>query len=88
MLPLTKNGFMAGFVLTFTGTMTALSLIILLYTPSTIILPILTFEYANRELRQLSDGMSLLIAILVLIGTYLARKITGTDLSKAFGGEN
>ncbi len=88
MLPLTKNGFMAGFVLTFTGTMTALSLIILLYTPSTIILPILTFEYANRELRQLSDGMSLLIALLVLVGTYLARKITGTDLSKAFGGEN
>ena len=79
---------MAGFVLTFTGTMTALSLIILLYTPSTIILPILTFEYANRELRQLSDGMSLLIALLVLVGTYLARKITGTDLSKAFGGEN
>lgn len=88
MLPLTKSGFMAGFVLTFIGTMTALSLIILLYTPSTIILPVLTFEYANRELRQLSDGMSLLIALMVIIGTYVARKLTGTDLSKGFGGGN
>lgn len=88
MLPLTKNGFMAGFVLTFIGTMTALSLIILLYTPSTVILPVLTFEYANRELRQLSDGMSLLITLLVIVGTYVARKLTGTDLSQGFGGGN
>lgn len=88
MLPLTKNGFMAGFVLTFIGTMTALSLIILLYTPSTVILPVLTFEDANRELRQLSDGMSLLITLLVIVGTYVARKLTGTDLSQGFGGGN
>ena len=86
MLPLTKNGFMAGFILTFIGTMKSLSLIVLLYTPSTIILPVITFEYANRELRQLSDGIAVLIIVLVLVGNYVASKLTGAKVSRAFGG--
>lgn len=86
LLPLTKNGFMAGFVLTFIGTMKSLSLIVLLYTPATVILPVITFEYANRELRQLSDGIAVLIVVLVLVGDYVAKKITGADVSKGFGG--
>jgi len=86
MMPLTKNGFMAGFLLTFIGTMKALSLIIVLYTPATIILPILSFEYANRAIRQLSDGIAFIILVIVVLGTYMARRLTGTDLSKGFGG--
>lgn len=85
-MPLTKSGFMAGFILTFIGTMKALSLIILLYTPSTIILPVMTFEYANRELRQLSDGIAVIVVVIVVFGTWLSRRLTGTDLSKGFGG--
>ncbi len=86
LMPLTKSGFMAGFILTFIGTMKALSLIILLYTPSTIILPVMTFEYANRELRQMSDGIAVIVVIIVIFGTWLSRRMTGTDLSKGFGG--
>lgn len=86
LLPLTKSGFMAGFIMTFIGTMKSLSLIVLLYTPATVILPVITFEYANRELRQLSDGIAVLIVVLVLLGNFLAKRITGADVSKGFGG--
>jgi len=79
-LPLTLKGSMAGFILVFITTMRELSLIILLVTPKTRMLTTMTFRYLEQGYAQFANAITVLIAVLVLIGVWVSRKMGGKGL--------
>jgi iron(III) transport system permease protein len=74
-VPLTLSGFVAGFLLTFISTIRDLSLIILLVTPSTRVLPSLIFRYNEQGFTQFANGIVIILVALSLAGQWLIRKI-------------
>ena len=84
LFPLTRNGIFVGFIFGFVNTVKDLALVILLVTPLTNVLPALTYSYTERGFRQYSDAVTVLIVIIVLVGTFLARRISRTDFSRGF----
>ncbi|MCA1777413.1 MAG: iron ABC transporter permease [Loktanella sp.] len=85
LLPLSKKGFLAGFVLSFISTIKDLSLVILLVTPSTNVLTALTFGYIELGRRQFADAISVVIVIIVLGATWGVQWATRTDPLQGFG---
>lgn len=85
LLPLSKKGFLAGFVLSFISTIKDLSLVILLVTPSTNVLTALTFGYIELGRRQFADAISVVIIVMVLGATWAVQWLTKTDPLKGFG---
>lgn len=79
-LPLTLKGSMAGFILVFITTMRELSLIILLVTPKTRMLTTMTFRYLEQGYAQFANAITVLIAVLVLIGVWISRRVGGKGL--------
>jgi iron(III) transport system permease protein len=63
-----------------------LSLVVLLVTPRTMLLPVLTLGYTELGRRQFADAIAVVIVIVVLGGTWLAKLITRTDPLQGFGG--
>jgi iron(III) transport system permease protein len=86
LLPLSSRGFLAGFVLSFIAMIKDLSLVVLLVTPRTMLLPVLTLGYTELGRRQFADAIAVVIVIVVLGGTWLAKLITRTDPIQGFGG--
>ncbi len=74
-IPLTLSGFVAGFLLTFISTIRDLSLIILLVTPSTRVLPSLIFRYNEQGFTQFANGIVVILVALSLAGQWLIRKL-------------
>lgn len=74
-VPLTLSGFVAGFLLTFISTIRDLSLIILLVTPSTRVLPSLIFRYNEQGFTQFANGIVIILVALSLAGQWLIRRI-------------
>lgn len=85
LFPLVKGGLLAGFILSFVSTIKDLSLVVLLITPTTVVLPVVTMGFAELGYRQLADAISVLIIVIVLAGTFLAQWITKTDPLAGFG---
>ncbi len=85
LFPLVKGGLLAGFILSFVSTIKDLSLVVLLITPRTVVLPVITMGYAELGYRQLADAISVLIIVIVLSGTWLAQWLTKTDPLSGFG---
>jgi iron(III) transport system permease protein len=86
LFPLVKGGLLAGFILSFVSTIKDLSLVVLLITPRTVVLPVVTMGFAELGYRQLADAISVLIIVIVLGGTWLAQWLTKTDPLTGFGG--
>lgn len=86
LIPLSKKGFLTGFILSFVSTVKDLSLVILLVTPQTMVLTALTFGYIDLGRRQFADAIGVVIVVLVLGCTYLAQWLTKTDPLQGFGG--
>jgi len=85
LFPLVKGGLLAGFILSFVSTIKDLSLVVLLITPRTVVLPVITMGFAELGYRQLADAISVLIIVIVLGGTFLAQWLTKTDPLTGFG---
>lgn len=85
--PLVRGGLLAGFILSFVSTIKDLSLVVLLVTPKTVVLPVITMNYAELGYRQLADAISVLIIIIVLAGTWIAQWLTKSDPLSGFGGQ-
>ncbi len=83
--PLTSPGFVSGFLLTFITTMRELSLIILLVTPSTQVLPSLTMRYTENGDAQLANAVIIVLIVLVLIGNFIITRFRGGSLKKGLG---
>jgi iron(III) transport system permease protein len=84
--PLTRAGFVSGFLLTFITTMRELSLIILLVTPATAVLSSLTMRYSENGNEQQANAVIILLIALVLIGQVIISRFSGGSLKKGLGG--
>lgn len=75
--PLTLRGIIAGVVLVFTKMARDLSLTVLLVTPTTTLLSVVAFRYASEGFAQFAYAITLVIALLSVGATMLARKLQG-----------
>ena len=83
--PLTSSGFVSGFLLTFITTMRELSLIILLVTPTTMVLSAQTLAYKENGDDQLANAVIIILIVLVTIGNFLIGKFRGGGLKQGLG---
>jgi len=84
--PLTRSGFMSGFLMTFITTMRELSLIILLVTPSTQLLASQTMFYTENGDAQMANVVILILIALVVVGNFIIGKFSrGGSLQKGLG---
>ncbi len=83
--PLTSSGFISGFLLTFITTMRELSLIILLVTPTTMVLATQTLAYKENGDTQLANATIIILIVLVTIGNFAIGKFRGGSLKKGLG---
>jgi len=83
--PLTSSGFVSGFLLTFITTMRELSLIILLVTPSTMVLATQTMRYKENGDDQMANAVIIILIVLVTIGNFLIGKFRGGSLKQGLG---
>jgi iron(III) transport system permease protein len=84
--PLTKSGFMSGFLMTFITTMRELSLIILLVTPATQLLASQTMFYTENGDAQMANVVILILISLVVVGNFIIGKFSrGGSLQKGLG---
>jgi iron(III) transport system permease protein len=75
--PLTLRGLTAGTVLVFTKMARDLSLTVLLVTPTTTLLSVVAFRYASEGFAQFAAAITLVIALLSVGATLLARRLQG-----------
>jgi iron(III) transport system permease protein len=83
--PLTSSGFVSGFLLTFITTMRELSLIILLVTPSTMVLATQTLAYKENGDDQLANAIIIILIVLVTVGNFAIGRFRGGSLKKGLG---
>ena len=85
LFPLTRSGFISGFLLTFITTMRELSLIILLVTPATQVLASMTMRYTENGSEQKADAVIILLIVLILGGNWLISSFRKGSLEKGLG---
>ncbi len=76
-LPLTARSMIAGSVLVFVNIVRDISLVILLVTPATPLLSVLTFGYAAEGFAQFANAITVVIALVCEGTTLLARRLQG-----------
>ena len=85
-IPIQKSSFISGYLLPFTSSMRELSLFILLMTPTNQVLTTLLFYYNEKGWNQYSNGINLLIVVIVIAFNFLINKVTGASIDKGIGG--
>lgn len=78
-LPLISRGLLAGVVLVFVKMVRDLSLVILLATPTTTVLSVITFQYASEGFVQFANAITVIIATISIAVTILARRLEGAS---------
>lgn len=86
LFPLTRKGFLAGFILTFVSTVKDLDLVALLVVPRTTVLTVLSYGYMDIGRPQFAYAIGIIIITIVLSGTWLVRKLTNADPFRGIGG--
>ena len=76
-IPLSSSGLVSGMLLTFITAMRELSLIILLISPSNMVLTGLLFFYNEQDMSQHAGAVTLLLTLIIISGSILARMISG-----------
>ena len=84
--PLSKGGFISGFMLIFVSIMKELDLIILVMTPTTSTLPYLAFRYQNGNSPQASDCVAIVMFSIVFLVYAIANLSGKADLAKSMAG--
>ena len=85
-LPLSKAGFVSGFMLIFISIMKELDLIMLLVTPTMTTLPYMAFSYSNSNMPPYSNVVAVIMFLIVLFVYWLTNKFGNADISKSMGG--
>ncbi len=85
-IPIQKSSFISGYLLPFTSCMRELSLFILLVTPQNRVLTTLLFYYNEKGWSQYSNGINLLIVLIVISFNFVVNKATGASIDKGIGG--
>ena len=84
--PLSKGGFISGFMLIFVSIMKELDLIVLLMTPKTSTLPYLAFQYQENNSPHASNCVAIVMFSIVFIVYALANIFGDADLASSMGG--
>jgi iron(III) transport system permease protein len=83
--PLTRSGFMSGFLLTFITTMRELSLIILLVTAQTQLLASQTMFYIENGDNQEANVVIILLILITVLGNFIIGKFSKGSLHAGLG---
>ena len=81
-IPLAKNGFLSGFLLSFISIAKELDLIAILMTPKNYTLSFLAFDYSKEAMPQVADAICIVIIAFILITNRIADKLGG-NVSKS-----
>ena len=81
-VPLAKNGFISGFMLTFISIAKELDLIIIMMTPTTQTMSYLALTYSQDGYNQMSDAVSVCVLAFILVCYTVANRF-GADLNKS-----
>jgi iron(III) transport system permease protein len=82
--PLSKNGFMSGFMLIFMAVMKELDLLVILISPSSQTLPYMAYSYMSGGMEQFSNVVAILMFLVVFLIYFVANKFFNADISKGF----
>ncbi len=85
LFPIQKSSFISGYLLPFVSCMRELSLFVLLTTSGTLITTLLSY-FDEKAVTQMSNGINLLIVIIVLLVNFTTNKLTGASIDKGVGG--
>ena len=85
LFPIQKSSFISGYLLPFVSCMRELSLFILLTTSGTLITTLLSY-FDEKAVTQMSNGINLLIVLIVLLVNFGTNKLTGASSDKGVGG--
>ncbi len=85
LFPIQKSSFISGYLLPFISCMRELSLFVLLTTDSMLITKLLSY-FDEKAVSQMSNGINLLIVIIVLLVNFTINKLTGASIDKGVGG--
>lgn len=85
-LPLSKNGFMSGFMLIFISIMKELDLIVLLVTPDQTTLPFMAYTYSTVSVTQLANCVAIVMFAIVLFVYWIANRFFNADIAGGLGG--
>ena len=83
--PLTRSGFISGFLLTFITTMRELSLIILLVTRETELLASQTMWYVENNLDQMANIVIIILVLITVTGNAIIGRFGKGSLQKGLG---
>ena len=85
-LPLSKGGFISGFMLIFISIMKELDLIILIMVPAWSTLPYMAYRYSNQNFEPYSNVVAVVLFLIVFL-VYAVLNIGGkADIAKSMGG--
>ena len=85
LFPIQKSSFISGYLLPFVSCMRELSLFVLLTNSGTLITTLLSY-FDEKAVAQMSNGINLLIVIIVLLVNFTVNKLTGASIDKGVGG--
>lgn len=82
-LPLAKNGFISGFMLTFISIAKELDLIIIMMDKKTQTMSYLAFTYSQEGYNQMADAISVCVLFFILV-CYIVANCFGADIGKSW----
>ncbi len=86
LIPIQKSSIVSGYLLPFTSCMRELDLFVLLYTPSSILLTTVLFQYSSKGFDQYANAITLITILLVVLMNAVVNKLTGASIEKGVGG--
>ncbi|PXV89220.1 iron(III) transport system permease protein [Lachnotalea glycerini] len=86
LIPIQKQSIVSGYLIPFMSGMRELELFVLLYTPGTIVLTALLFQYNSKGYDQYANAITLMIVLIVIVADKLISKLTGASIETGIGG--
>ena len=82
--PLSKGGFMSGFMLIFMAVMKELDLLVILISPNTQTLPYMAYSYMSGGMEQFSNVVAIIMFVVVFVIYWIANKFFNADITQGF----
>lgn len=86
LIPIQKSSVVSGYLLPFISCTRELELFVLLFTPASILLTTVLFQYNAKGFDQYANAITLMIIFIVIIVNWLINKITGASIEEGIGG--
>lgn len=84
--PLSKNGFMSGFMLILISIMKELDLIVILMTPSQATLPYMAYTYSTSGFAQPASAVAIVMFVMVFFFYWIANRFFNADITGGLRG--